>query len=81
MKVELSGVPVYILSAEDLVVLKLLFDRPKDHVDIERLLAVQGDAFDLQYARRQLVEAMGEDDHRVEALDAYARRWLPGCQS
>jgi hypothetical protein len=77
VKVELSGVPVWILSAEDLAVLKLLFDRPKDHVDIERLLAVQGERFDVAYARDQLVRAMGEDDHRVEALDTYVRRWVP----
>lgn len=58
------------LSPEAIAVFKMLFFRPKDRLDVERLIKVQGDALDVGYVRRWLVEMMGEDDERVAALDA-----------
>lgn len=63
-----SGAAWY-LSAEATAVFKLLFFRPKDLVDLEKLVAVQGEDLDRGYVRRWLVEMMGEDDERVEAWD------------
>lgn len=60
---------IRILSAEDLVVLKLLFFRGKDIVDIERLLVLQGERLDRTYVRRWLVDSVGEEDERVEKWD------------
>lgn len=57
------------LSAESLAVFKLLFFRPKDIVDLQRLIAVQGERLDTNYVRRHLVEMMGEDDERVGKWD------------
>lgn len=57
------------LSAEATAVFKLLFFRSKDLVDLEKLVAVQGDDLDRAYVRRWLVDMMGEDDVRVEAWD------------
>lgn len=74
-RVTLRGRSVWVLSAEDLVVLKLLFNRGKDHLDVERLLAIQGGRFDIKYTRGQLVAHIGEDDERVERLDALWARW------
>lgn len=67
--VEFLGRPLQILSAEDLSLFKLLFFRPKDLLDVERLAALQGDALDCGYVRRWLVDCVGDDDRRVSWWD------------
>lgn len=62
------------LSAESIAVFKLLFFRPKDLLDVEKLIAVQAEAFDASYVRKWLVEMMGERDERVLALDQLVAR-------
>ncbi|HVV82471.1 MAG TPA: hypothetical protein VHE35_05300 [Kofleriaceae bacterium] len=76
--VDPEGVGVWFLSAEALAVFKLLFFRPKDLADLERLVAVRGAAFDRGYVRRWIVEMMGEDDPRVVAWDELGRRFGGG---
>lgn len=66
--VSFSGQPVRVLSAEDLVVRKALFDRPKDWVDIEAILRGQGARFDSQHARCWIDEIAGPDDARARRL-------------
>lgn len=51
-QVAFDGESVDVLSAEDLVVLKVLADRERDWVDIEDIMDCQGDAFDVAYVRR-----------------------------
>lgn len=65
----LEGQPVWVLSAEAIATFKLLFFRPKDVLDLERLIAVQGPNLDTAYIRRHIVEMMGEDDERVRRWD------------
>lgn len=60
---------VFFLSAEAVAVFKLLFFRPKDLVDLQRLLAVQGARLDAAYVREHLVDMMGEDNERVRKWD------------
>lgn len=67
--VGLLGRRIEILSAEDLVVFKLLFFRGKDVVDVERVLAAQGTRLDRDYVRRWLVDCVGSDDVRVARWD------------
>jgi hypothetical protein len=67
--VPLEERPVRVLSAEDLAVLKLLFYRGKDLVDVEQLVSMQGAALDRAYVRRWLVESVGEADHRIAWWD------------
>jgi hypothetical protein len=69
-QVDLDGRLVNFLSAEALCVFKLLFFRPKDIVDLERLIEVQGAALDAAYVRRELVAMMGEGDERVQRWDS-----------
>ena len=57
------------LSPEAIAVFKLLFFRPKDLVDLERLVAVQGDALDAAYVRARIVDMLGADDPRVVRWD------------
>lgn len=71
-RVQLSdgeGESIWFLSAEALSVFKLLYFRPKDLVDLERLLAVQGAALDRAYVRFWMVDMMGDQDERVAAWD------------
>jgi len=68
-----------VLSAEDLVVCKAMFNRPKDWADIEQVLYTVGERFEVQYARRWLIEMLGAEDERtvhLERLAAEARSWL-----
>ena len=76
-RVEIDGPhgPMSILSAEATAVFKLLFFRAKDLVDIDKMVAVQGEDLDRAYVRRWLVDMMGEDDERVESWDETCRRF------
>jgi hypothetical protein len=67
--VKLLGHTIRILSAEDLVILKMLFFRGKDLVDVERVLATQGHRLDRAYVRRWLVDCVGEEDARLVKWD------------
>lgn len=67
--IEVDGESAYFLSAEALAVFKLLFFRPKDIVDLERLVEVQGPKLDVAYVRQHLVTLMGESDERVSRWD------------
>lgn len=78
VRVEFAERPTWILSAEDLVFLKLMFDRPKDHVDIEQVFFTQGDDLDRAYVRAQLIEHVGADDHRVAAFDQLVALYAGG---
>ncbi|HVE46659.1 MAG TPA: hypothetical protein VNA57_07930 [Acidimicrobiales bacterium] len=61
------------LSAEDLVVFKLSFNRDKDWVDIRQLF-VAGTSIDLDYVERQVIALRGPTMHpRVARLRAMAR--------
>lgn len=65
----LLGRPARILSAEDTVLFKLLFFRPKDLVDVALVVSLQRETLDRTYIRDWLVELMGEDDPRVVKWD------------
>ena len=56
-------------SAEAIAIFKLLFFRPKDLADLERLNAVQGAHLQRDYVRAWIVDMMGPDDDRVQAWD------------
>ena len=61
------GTPVPILTATDLVVFKMLFDRRKDWADIEELLRFGSPNVD--EARGWLVRLVGPHDPRERKLD------------
>jgi hypothetical protein len=73
--VTIEGQVVQFLSAEALAVFKMLFFRPKDIVDLERLLHVQGDKLESTYVRSQLVDMMGDRDARVTKWDELVTAW------
>jgi len=67
-RVELTGTPIQVISAEDLIVFKCLFDRPKDWADIDAMVRALGPAFDRAYVERWLRDILPEDDPRVEKM-------------
>ncbi len=75
--IEVGEQKVWFLSAESIAVFKLLFFRGKDRVDLERLIAVQGQKLDRDYVRKQIVLMMGESDERTAAWDRLFETHLP----
>src|SRR5262245_48921842 len=64
---------ISILSAEDLAIFKVLFDRAKDWSDLRELLYAQGPAFDPEYALRWLREILAADDPRLARFETLAQ--------
>jgi len=62
-EVDFLGEGIKVLSATDLMVFKMLFDRAKDWVDIEAML--QAGAGDPDEAAQWVSEFVGADDHRL----------------
>ena len=59
-----------VLSAEDLAVFKVLFDRAKDWTDLGEILFAQGPRFDADYALRWLRRILAPDDERLARFAA-----------
>lgn len=70
----------YYLSKEDIVVMKLIYHRPKDILDLEHIFATQQAALDLDYIRGWLVEIAGAGDRRLETLADLERRFISGAR-
>lgn len=69
----LEGRAAWFLSPEDLTVFKLLFYRPKDLLDVERLVAATGPSFERAYVREALAEILGTGDPRLDRWDRLLR--------
>jgi len=74
----LGGRALKVLSPEDLAVLKMLYFRPKDMLDLELLVAFAKRTLDLDSIRTDLVAEVGEDDPRVERWDRIVREFGTG---
>jgi hypothetical protein len=68
----------WFLSLEDVALAKLLYARPKDIQDLERLFAVQRSRLDLAYLRRWLSAMVPAQDMRLRTLEELARRFAAG---
>ncbi|HEX5065517.1 MAG TPA: hypothetical protein VFY49_05345 [Myxococcota bacterium] len=68
-----EGAEIPILAAEDLAVFKVVFDRPKDWVDLGELLYAQGGRFDAGHALEWLGRILGPDDPRVKRFAELVR--------
>ena len=69
-RVRLLGALVPILSAEDLIVFKFLYNRYKDLADIRHVFETVGDRLDRDYIRAGLIECVGMDDQRMISFEA-----------
>jgi hypothetical protein len=54
--IEVEGLALPVCTAEDLVIHKAIADRPKDWLDIEKILLRQGDKLDVKYVRSWLIQ-------------------------
>jgi hypothetical protein len=54
--IEVEGLALPVCTAEDLVIHKAIADRPKDWLDIEKILLRQGDRLDVEYVHSWLIE-------------------------
>lgn len=65
VKVDLEGFSLWITTAEDLILMKMVFHRPKDIEDVRHLLAANRGSLDLAYIEswipRTLDDAVGEE--------------------
>lgn len=68
--VPFAGQRLPILTAEDVMICKALFNREKDWFDIRMLLLMQGARLDDAYVRRWLHEMLGIDDERVTHFES-----------
>ncbi len=64
-----EGDAIHVLSAEDLLVFKAIFDCEKDWRDIDELLFAMGDELDAAYARHWLARIAGPEDPRYRRLE------------
>jgi hypothetical protein len=77
--VKVLGQAIRVLSAEDLAVFKVLFDRPKDWIDLEAILLTQGPRFEADYVERWVSAIAGADDPRVARLRRLVQSSLRGA--
>jgi hypothetical protein len=64
----LANARIKVTTAEDLVILKMVFHRQKDLLDVRSILHVQGAELDLVYVRRQA--GMVLDGFTVQELES-----------
>jgi len=69
-----DGVTLSILSAEDLTIFKVIFDRTKDWSDIEEILYALGADFDAAYALLWLRRILETEDARLLRIAELLRR-------
>ena len=65
---EFEGVPIPVLSIEDLLICKVLFDRPKDWVDVAAVVRARGNELDAGYMQSWLSRFLPSDDERIRHL-------------
>lgn len=64
-RANLGGKPVFVWSAEDIALFKLLYFRPKDLLDLEKLIVINRQTLDFEYIRHWLHLMVGPDDERT----------------
>jgi hypothetical protein len=76
VEAEIAGTCVPFVSLEDLVILKMLWRRPKDIPDMHSLLAAAHD-LDAAYVRSTLASILPDDDPRHAEMAGWIRRYAP----
>jgi hypothetical protein len=64
-RVQLGDQQVLIWDAETLSVFKMMFFRPRDFIDLQQVLRMQGSHFDREWVHEQLLEIYGSRDPRL----------------
>lgn len=74
VRVPFGATSFTILSAEDLAICKVAFDREKDWLDLRELVTMQGGRLDRAYLLTWLTEILGAHDPRLERFAALVAR-------
>jgi hypothetical protein len=56
---------IWILSAEDITIFKVIYDRPKDRAEVREVLLCMGERMDVGYTLGWLKRILGSEDARV----------------
>ena len=72
-RVPFGDVRISILGPEHLAICKAIFDRPKDWLDLEAMLAFT-EPLDIELIRTWLTRMVGAGDERLQKLDALVAR-------
>ncbi len=56
---------IWILSAEDIAIFKIIYDRPKDRAEVREVLLCMGERIDVAYMTGWLERMLGSEDARV----------------
>jgi hypothetical protein len=72
-RVPFGDARISILGPEHLAICKAIFDRPKDWLDLEAMLAFT-DPLDIELIRSWLTRMVGPGDERLQKLDALVAR-------
>ncbi|NNL66963.1 MAG: hypothetical protein HKP30_12020 [Myxococcales bacterium] len=72
-RVDFLGDPLWVLTGEDLIVYKAIFDRAKDWRDIAEIVFASEQRLDFEYVRSWLTRIDGEDGARTARLDRVIR--------
>ena len=75
--VNVLGQSIRVLSPEDLAVFKVLFDRPKDWIDLEAIILTRGERFEAGYVEGWVSAVAGADDPRSAKLRALLQKYTP----
>lgn len=67
--VDFGDAKIHVLSAEDLVIYKVIFDREKDWRDVAEVVFAAHEPLDVDYVRGWLGRILGADDPRLARLD------------
>ncbi|MBI4582795.1 MAG: nucleotidyltransferase [Planctomycetes bacterium] len=70
---DVEGIPVWFVTAEDLVVIKMLFQRTKDIADVKGVVATLREQLDRNYVQRTLKEILPEKDSRLKEMEGIFR--------
>lgn len=65
---DVEGVPIWFLTAEDLIVLKLIFHRAKDLADVKGTAATLGDRLDRTYIQKTMQDLLPAGDPRLAEM-------------
>jgi len=67
-RVDFGGDPIHVLSAEDLMIYKVIFDREKDWRDIAEVVYAANESLDFDYVRSWLLRICSADNARLARL-------------
>ena len=69
-RVPFAGGEIRILSAEDITIFKVIYDRPKDRAEVREVLLCMGERMDAAYAIEWLERILESEDERVTRFRA-----------